>query len=445
MTSRPSKGVSYTAPLANLEFRGLTIAQVISECADQVARIALAVLVFNDLHSAFYTALTYAVGYLPLVAGTALIAPLADRMPRRQLMLICHAARAVLVALIALPGIPLGLALLLLAGMSLFEGPFAIARAALLPDLFEDGPTYAASVSLGRALQQVDMAIGFFLGGVASALLHPRGALLVAAAGFVVAYLVVVITVKAHAGASAEKRVGVLNDLRVGAAAAFGHPARRTLMLIVWLYGFCMILPEGVAVTYAHARGGGSISSGVLTAAPAAGLFLGAIALTRWVSARRQTDQMRLLAVGAALALALTAARPPIAVTAVLWFVSGVCQAFWIPAVATFNLSVESGLRARAITVASAGLYLVQGVALAGGGALAGSIGPTAAVSWFAVAALLGLAFLNAWWPRTALNRLADEAFGELADPGAELAASAMEPAVDIRDLDGEKRLARKD
>ena len=65
--------VGYATPLANSEFRGLTLAQVISECGDQVARIALAVLVFNQLHSAFYTALTYAVGYLPLVVGGTLL------------------------------------------------------------------------------------------------------------------------------------------------------------------------------------------------------------------------------------------------------------------------------------------------------------------------------------------------------------------------------------
>jgi predicted MFS family arabinose efflux permease len=446
VSGRGPARVGYAAPLANSEFRGLSIAQVISECGDQVARIALAVLVFNQLHSAFYTALTYAVGYLPLVVGGTLLSPLVDWLPRRQLMLVCHAARAVLVALIALPGVPIGVALALLAGVSLFEAPFSAARASIIPDLLPDGPTYAAAVSLGRALNQVDQAVGFFLGGVVLAFVHPRGALLVDAVGFVVAYLVVLITVRPRPSAAADRVHGLWGDLRTGLAAVFGHPARRALVLIVWLYGLCLILPEGVAVTYARARGGGPISAGVLTAAPAAGLFIGAICLTRWIPARRQTDLMRVLGVGACLTLALTALRPPVAVTAVLWLASGVLQAYWIPAVATFNVSVESELRGRAIAIAGAGLSLTQGIALAGGGALAGAIGPTAAVAWFAVAGLLGLAFLNAWWPRAAVAALADEAFGALPQPDAELAVGALDSAaVEALDAEAPEGFARRD
>jgi MFS family permease len=436
VTAKPTR-VGYAAPLVNSEFRGLTIAQVISECGDQVARIALAVLVFNQLHSAFYTALTYAVGYLPLVIGGALLGPIVDWMPRRRLMLLCHAARAVLVALIALPGIPVWAALLLLAGVSLFEAPFSAARASMIPDLLPDGPTYAAAVSLGRALNQVDQAIGFFLGGLVLAFVHPRGALLIDSIGFVIAYLVVLITVRPRPAAAADRVHKLLGDLRVGVGAVFGHSARRALVFIVWLYGLCLILPEGVAVTYAHMRGGGAFAAGILTAAPAAGLFVGAVALTRWVPARRQTDLMRPLAVGACVTLALTAARPPIAVTAIIWFASGVLQAYWIPAVATFNVSVESELRGRAIAIAGAGLSLTQGVALAGGGALAAAIGPTAAVAWFAIGGLIGLALLNAWWPRAALGALADEAFGAVPRPDAELAFGSLEPGtVDVPGLD---------
>ena len=446
MTAEAASRVGYAAPFANREFRGLTIAQVISECGDQVARIALAVLVFNDLHSIFYTALTYAVGYLPLVVGGTLLSPLVDRLPRRQLMLICHAARAVLVGLIALPGVPIAVALLLLAGVSLFEAPFSAARAADIRDLLPDGPTYAAGVSLGRALQQVDQAVGFFLGGLVLAFVHPRGALLIDAAGFVVAYLVVLVTVRQRPRAATSGTKGLWGDLRSGLDAVFTDSARRALVMIVWLYGLCMILPEGIAVTYAHQRGGGAISAGALTAAPAAGLVLGAVALTRWVPARRQVDLMRILAIGAALTLTLTAARPPLAVTVALWLASGACQAFFIPAVATFNLSVDSEHRGRAIAIAGAGLALVQGVALAGGGALASVIGATAAVAWFAVAGLVGLAFLNAWWPRAAMARMADEAFGKMLDPAAELAVGSFDPAtVDIREADSPGRLVRRD
>jgi Na+/H+-translocating membrane pyrophosphatase len=102
-------------------------------------------------------------------------------------------------------------------------------------------------------------------------------------------------------------------------------------------------------------------------------------------------------------------------------------------------------LRGRAIAIAGAGLSLVQGIALAVGGALANVIGATAAVAWFAVAGLFGLAILNAWWPRAELRIMADEAFGPLPDPGAELAAGALDStAADIRRQRTLRRLARR-
>jgi MFS family permease len=434
VTTATSTRVGYGAPLVNPEFRGLTIAQVISECCDQMARIALAVLVFNDLHSAFYTALTYAVGYLPLVVGGTLLSPLVDWLPRRRLMLVCHAARAVFVALIALPGVPIAVALLLLALVSLFEGPFSAARGSIIPELISDGPTYAAAFNLGRALHQVDQAIGFFLGGVIVAFVHPRGALLIDSIGFIVAYLVVLVTLQQRPAVVTESAHSLWRDLRLGMNAILGHDARRALALIVWLSGLCFILPEGVAVTYAHLRGGGAISSGVLTAAPAAGLFLGAVGLTRWVSARRQAELMRVMAVLACLLLTLTAARPPVVLTALLWIASGVLQSYWIPAVATFNVSVGSEMRGRVLGIAGAGLALTQGVALAAGGVLASTIGPTAAVAWLAVAGLVGLAFINAWWPREAVNALADAAFGPLSEPHEMTPSEAIHgPAADLR------------
>jgi MFS family permease len=311
--------VGYGAALANAEFRGITLAQVVSESGDQVARIALAVLVFRNAHSIALTALTYAVGYLPLVIGGALLSPIADRWPRRRAMLACHAARAVLVALIAINGLPLGVQFLLLAGVTLFEAPFTAARSALIPDLLPDGPTYVAAVSLGRALNQVDQAVGFFLGGLVVAVASPRAALLIDSAAFIVAFIVVLVTVQRRPAPEPEHSGSFLHDVRTGAQVVFGDQVRRSLAMLVWLGGLTLILPEGIAVIYAHDLGGGGLAAGALTAAGPFGLFLGIIALTRWVSTRRQADILIGLQACGALLLTITAARPPIVVTFFLW------------------------------------------------------------------------------------------------------------------------------
>jgi MFS family permease len=61
------------------EFRGLWTAQVLSLLGDQLARVALTVLVFDRTESALLTGLVYAVTYLPWLLGGPLLSGLADR------------------------------------------------------------------------------------------------------------------------------------------------------------------------------------------------------------------------------------------------------------------------------------------------------------------------------------------------------------------------------
>src|SRR6266851_10520695 len=91
------------------EFRALWLAQLLSVAGDQLARVAMTVLVFDRTHSALWSALTFAVTFLPWIVGGLGLSGLADRVPRRQVMIICDLARMVLVCLMALTSM-LGLA-----------------------------------------------------------------------------------------------------------------------------------------------------------------------------------------------------------------------------------------------------------------------------------------------------------------------------------------------
>src|SRR5690348_3764343 len=87
--------------LAIPEFRALYIAQLLSVAGDQLARIAVAVLVYSRTGSALLTGLSYAASYLPWVIGGPLLSGYADRMPRRTVMIASDLARAGLVAIMA--------------------------------------------------------------------------------------------------------------------------------------------------------------------------------------------------------------------------------------------------------------------------------------------------------------------------------------------------------
>src|SRR3954451_8499169 len=127
--------VTFRDVLADREFRGLYTAQALSLLGDQVAKIAIALLVFDRSHSATLTALSYAFTFLPWLIGGPWLSVYADRLPRHQVMVACDLVRAATVLLIAIPGIPLGLALLVVCLVSLLEPPFSAARGALLADI----------------------------------------------------------------------------------------------------------------------------------------------------------------------------------------------------------------------------------------------------------------------------------------------------------------------
>ena len=87
---------------------------------------------YRRTHSAFLTALAYALTYLPPIAGGPLLSGLA--VPRRRVMIVCDLLRVVTVGLMAIPGMPFA-ALCMLFCTVLAGTPFSSARAALLPDV----------------------------------------------------------------------------------------------------------------------------------------------------------------------------------------------------------------------------------------------------------------------------------------------------------------------
>ncbi|MEP7025276.1 MAG: hypothetical protein ABJB47_16050 [Actinomycetota bacterium] len=64
---------------------------------DVCGRIAVAVLVFDRTGSGLLTAVAYAAGWLPGIVGSPLLGSVADRLPRRSVMIVCDLVRAVLV------------------------------------------------------------------------------------------------------------------------------------------------------------------------------------------------------------------------------------------------------------------------------------------------------------------------------------------------------------
>ena len=384
--------MTYRQVLAVREFRAMFAADTLSVFGDQIARIAISVLVYARTGSAFAASATYALSFLTWFVGGPVLSAAGDRYPRRTVMIVCDVGRFVLVAGMCLPGLPLWAFFLLLAGVGLLTPPFEAARSGLVADIVT-GELYVAANGLTQTLAQAGQVGGFLVGGVLVAGLGSRGALLVDAATFAVSALLLAAQVTPRPAAQSEPSTFV-QDTRAGFALVFGDPVLRRLLGYAAVTMAALIAPEGLAVPIAVASGHGAVAAGFLMAAGPAGFVLGAWLLLRVDTGRRQR-LMPALVVLACGPLLLTPAFSSPAVLTALWLLAGMGGALQVIANAAFVAAVAPELRGRAYGVASTVLMTVQGGTLLLVGALAQPLGPRWSVALMAALVLLTLPALG--------------------------------------------------
>src|SRR6266496_1557263 len=221
------------------EFRALWLAQVLSVAGDQLARVALTLLVFDRTHSALLAAVTFAASVVPAFFGGITLAGLADRFPRRRVMIACDLIRVALVAVMAVSGIPIAVLVVLLLLVTMVGAPFLSARAALYPDILT-GDLYVLGTAVTLTTLQFAQVLGFAAGGAVVGLFGVRASLLIDAATFALSALIIRIWVRhwPAARAVAERGSGTGGGLLAGLRLVFASPALRIPMLLGWLAAF---------------------------------------------------------------------------------------------------------------------------------------------------------------------------------------------------------------
>jgi MFS family permease len=359
---------SVTAVFRVREFRFLWAAEVLSVLGDQLARVALAVLVYGRTQSALWAAVVYALTFLPALFGGVLLSWLADRYRRREVMVGADVARAVLVGAMALPGVPLWVLCGLLVVVVLLGSPFGAAQGALLPDVLS-GDRYERGLAVRQMTSQAAQLAGFAGGGVLVAAIGPGLALAGDAVTFLLSAALIRIGVLDRPRAAAEREAGG-SVLRVVASIAT-DPRRRVLVLLAWLVSW-YVVPEALAAPYADQLGAGPAVVGLLMAADPLGSVLGAWLFVRYVPAEHRARLVGVLAVGAGIPLVLCAFRPGLVLTLVLWSLSGAAStAYLLQTQSGFVRATPAAERGRAIGVAASGIVAAQGIAVAAGGLLA--------------------------------------------------------------------------
>ena len=364
------------SPFCYREFRALWLARALSLLGDQLARVAIAVLVYERTDSAALTGLAYALTFLPYLFGPA-FAGLADRRPRRNIVVTLDLARAAGVAVMALPGMPLPVMAVLLIAVTAVSPLYDAARSAMLPDLVpaEVYPTGLAVFTITTEAAQV---LGFALGGVLVAVVGARFALSFDALTFLVAALAVMRAVTSRPAAHQEHESHVA-QLRAAMDLVFRSPALRRLLTLAWLNAM-WVVPEGLAAPYAADLHAGPVAVGLLLAAIPLGCVVGATVLVRLVDHDRRVRLMLPMAIGTGLPLAACALRPGLVVTLLLWALCGVGTAYNVAANAEFVREVPNARRSQAIALATTGMVTGQGLAILLGGVAAGAMPPWAVV-----------------------------------------------------------------
>ena len=402
------RSASFREVLAVAEFRWLWLAEVQSSAGDQLARVALSVLVFQRTNSAALTAVTYALTQLPDLVAGPLLSGLADRFPRRRVMIVCDLLRAGLVALMAVPGMPLALVAALLVAVQLCNAPFTAAQAATVPVVLE-GDRYVVGQALRQISRQAALVVGFAGGGGLVALLGTSQALALDAVTFAVSAGLIALGVRARpapAAGTSSSPTTTWSRLADGARVIWRDGRLRSLVALAWLAGF-VVVPEGLAVPYATEIGAGTAAVGLLLAAHPAGLVLGGFAV-RWLSPARRLALLAPMAVGALVPLLAFVVRPELPVAVVLLLLSGACGAYQITASATFMRAVPDAHRGQAFGLAGSGLIAVQGLGVALGGLLAQALGsPARAIALAGAAGLVvGLPAAAAWRRQSTVLRV---------------------------------------
>lgn len=392
-----------------------------SVIGDQLARVALTVLVYDRTSSALLAAVTFMVGVVPDFIGGIVLAGLADRFPRRAVMIVCDLLRCVLVLVMVLPGMPLAVLVLLLALVTLVGAPFTAARAAVYPDLLL-GDKYVVGTAVTLTTRQFAHVAGFAAGGAAVALLGTRTSLVLDAATFVVSAAIVRTWVRRrpasaprHAAAdgghgtasghdTAELRGETAGHAAAGLLSAarmvFQTPAMLLPMLFGWLAAFYNA-PEGVAAPLASSFGGGAAEVGAILAAQAFGETVGMLAFGRFARPEVRLRLMGPLAVATCAVLVSFVTQPPLLAALAILAVSGAFGSYQIAANAAFVSAVPGARRARAFGLAQGGISLGQGTMLVLAGAAAQRFAPATVIAVAGAIGVVCAAFVAASWNRS--------------------------------------------
>ncbi|GAB1689986.1 MFS transporter [Krasilnikovia sp. M28-CT-15] len=401
----PERPVTFRDVFAVREYRAMYLALLVNWVGDYLARAAITVLVYQRTESVMLSAASFAIGYLPWIAGGPLLAALAERYPYRRVMVICDVSRMGLMALVAVPHLPVSALLVVVFLAMLAAPPSQAARSAMLP-LILGRDRLVVALAVNTTTAQAAQVFGYFAGATIAAAVNPRLAIALASVAFGLSALLLLSGVRPRpAATSPAQRNHLLRETGQGFKKVFGDPVLAAIGGLAVTLTVFAIVPEGLAAAWATqgnpdpaTRG---LHQGMIMAAGPVGWVIGGVLISRFVRPSVRQRLIRPLAVAAPLALVPALTSPPTQIVALLTLLSGVAQGGLLPTLnAMFVLALPHGFRARAFAVIQGSMQLAQGGAVLATGLLAERAPVPKVVGWWSVGGVLLMAALAARWPR---------------------------------------------
>jgi predicted MFS family arabinose efflux permease len=354
--------VTYADIFAEREFRALFISRSLSTIGDYLARAALTIAVFAETGSEALMGITFALTVLPDLIGGPVLAGLADRFPRRAVMVAADVGRALLLLVMAIPGMSLVALWALLFAIRLLDSPFNSAYISTMSVVLP-GKKLVRGSAVTQLVNHVAYTIGYGLGGVVVAVTGLSLVLVFNSATFVLSGLVILLGVHARpATASTDSRPTLLGSARAATRYIFGHPRLRLIMLFPFAIA-TTLASETLAAPYAAQISHGPAVAGLLMGAGPAGIVIGLWLLPMVISDQR-TRHLVVLSVISCAPLALFFAVPGVVVAFVLIVVSGIALYYWIPLAAEFTQTVPDSMRGQAVGLLTTTMRVTQGIAI---------------------------------------------------------------------------------
>jgi MFS family permease len=264
--------------------------QLISLFGSWMQTAALGFLVFQLTHSTAFLGLTGFVAGVPTWLFMLYAGVVADRVPRRRLMLATQSGMmllAVIAATLTFLGVVRPWQILILAfGFGITNAFDAPARQAIVHELIDDPRDLTNAIALNSAMFNLATALGPAVGGLTYAAFGPGWCFALNALSFL-AVIGALVLMKLPAFVPHPRRASVAAELKEGLRYALTHPLIRTLMLlvlIITLFAFASVtlLPAwAVKILHGNASTNGFLQSARGLGALASSLLIAALGRTR--------------------------------------------------------------------------------------------------------------------------------------------------------------------